>query len=729
MAIINDETKRLDLPKPNASNFLQDDVERLREALEDIGDKVATIAADGKLDPTQIPDSVVQWDANQIIDASHMPGTVVQSDANGKIPLDKIPQGALVTRFSVSTEAAMLALAAIPGDICRRTDIPAYFLLMDTPATNRDAWRRLHEDGFYDQFASKSDPLAGVKGPLALKAEGVGDYDAATIKQLKAVSNSGNAATMSGVMNNFIGAVEWFNGSRLSLPAGYIAADGQEESQTDPLTADLYTAVKNDLFVTVDESVWLADPVTQGGFALTQRACYVKQSTTPGKFRVPDLNGVQKNSIQGVFLRGSTPAWTNGPGYLASDQLKDHTHILYFNVATTRNEIPSAQALRGGGVLKKLPIAPDNSYDTSLDDYSYSASEKYVAGRTTVPYENTVVSSVSETTPRAAVGIWIIRANGAFNAANTAFNVINKDTTTPASSTTVSGGKLISSYYIGNVETYRTRLYSQGDFAVSHLAVLAVENMNPDGTVTPGNAAYYTFNSNGEFKVPGVVNCNGLTMIGRAAGSPTIILSEMDNTSVGIAMRRTNTGTAGPRNIVSLRQSSTNPGDMSKAYLNVDGGFICRRGINAAASNPDNAFNFNWTTSSMEVWIDSSNVFNINGNGVVAVTSDRALKFDIHYPSATRSALDEVLAWRPANFGFKPRGVIPASRGHLGFIANDLVRVSPECVSGTGLPEDADLEKVQLKDAYHLDTTAMLAKMTLAFKALEERLRILEARA
>ncbi|HHA3594145.1 TPA: tail fiber domain-containing protein [Salmonella enterica subsp. enterica serovar Newport] len=702
--VIEEGTHRLNLPKPNAKNFLQDDVERLRDALEDIGNLAATIAADGKLDPAQIPDSVVQWDANQIIDASHMPGTVVQTDTNGKIPLEKIPQGALVTRFSASTQAEMLALAARPGDICRRTDIPAYYLLMDTPATSVDCWRRLHEDAFYEQFAPYSNPLAGITGALALKAEGQGDYDAATMKQLRSIANTGNAATMSGVMNNFIGAVEWFNGTRLNLPAGYLPADGQELNRAD--YPDLWAAIDSGLlsFATGGDDAWKATAEWRGQ--------YTKGNGTT-TFRMPDLNGVLQNGVNGFtgissfaspFLRGS--GGLGAMGAAQANQNKAHVHKLFMS---------------GGGTGTAVNVIGIDAVGIGTMTNGISQ-----AGNTSVR-ENMETVGAAEARPNAIVGIWLIRVSGSFNAANTAFNVINKDTAAPNSGTTVSGGKLISSYYVGNVETYRTRLYSQGDFAVSHLAVLAVENMNPDGTITPGNAAYYTFNSNGEFKAPGLVNCNGLTMIGRAAGSPTIILSELDNTSVGIAMRRTNTATAGPRNIVSLRQTSTNTGDVSKAYFHVDGGYICRRGISAAVSNPDNAFNFNWTGGTLETWIDQSNVFNINGGGVIPV-SDRVLKCDIRYQSSTRAALAEVLAWRPATFGFKARGVIPASHGHFGFIANDVVRVSPECVTGTGLPEDADLDKIQLKDAYHLDTTAMLAKMTLAFQELEARVKVLEAR-
>lgn len=57
--------------------------------------------------------------------------------------------------------------------------------------------------------------------PLTLAADGQSPYDAVTVRQLANISG-GDGASMSGVMNNRIGAVEWFNGNRTKLPAGYI---------------------------------------------------------------------------------------------------------------------------------------------------------------------------------------------------------------------------------------------------------------------------------------------------------------------------------------------------------------------------------------------------------------------------------------------------------------------------------------------------------------------------
>ncbi|MCE0488453.1 hypothetical protein LU196_00025 [Pantoea sp. Mb-10] len=61
----------------------------------------------------------------------------------------------------------------------------------------------------------------------------------------------------------------------------------------------------------------------------------------------------------------------------------------------------------------------------------------------------------------------------------------------------------------------------------------------------------------------------------------------------------------------------------------------------------------------------------------------------------------------------KERGIIPESDDTLGFIANNLVIASPECVNGKGLPDDYDIvTDPNNPDAYSLNVIAMVAKLT-----------------
>ncbi|MXP48872.1 tail fiber domain-containing protein [Pantoea sp. Eser] len=106
------------------------------------------------------------------------------------------------------------------------------------------------------------------------------------------------------------------------------------------------------------------------------------------------------------------------------------------------------------------------------------------------------------------------------------------------------------------------------------------------------------------------------------------------------------------------------------------------------------------------------------GNVTLSSTSDKGLNKDINYRDDATKALEEVLQWRPADFKMKARGIIPETADQLGFIANDLVKVSPECVGGKRLPEDYDIEAdPNNSDAYFLNQVPMIAKLAQALQA------------
>lgn len=107
-------------------------------------------------------------------------------------------------------------------------------------------------------------------------------------------------------------------------------------------------------------------------------------------------------------------------------------------------------------------------------------------------------------------------------------------------------------------------------------------------------------------------------------------------------------------------------------------------------------------------------------------SSDARLKKDIQYVATPDNALAEVLQWKPAHFKMKSRGVIPESDDMLGFIANDLVTVSPECVGGSGLVDGYDEDNPT--DAYYLKEVPMIAKLAQAVQAQQKLINDLTAR-
>lgn len=86
------------------------------------------------------------------------------------------------------------------------------------------------------------------------------------------------------------------------------------------------------------------------------------------------------------------------------------------------------------------------------------------------------------------------------------------------------------------------------------------------------------------------------------------------------------------------------------------------------------------------------------------------------------------MQWTPTYYKFRERGVIPESENKLGFIANELKAISPDCVSGEGLPEGAhkDLESADISLAYNVEPVAMIATLTLAIQEQQKQITRLQ---
>ncbi|ENS3182086.1 tail fiber domain-containing protein [Salmonella enterica subsp. enterica serovar Schwarzengrund] len=167
-----------------------------------------------------------------------------------------------------------------------------------------------------------------------------------------------------------------------------------------------------------------------------------------------------------------------------------------------------------------------------------------------------------------------------------------------------------------------------------------------------------------------------------------------------------------------------------KSVLLSEGGVLCKAGLDNWSTLRTSYF-LDYESGPIALYIDSTRV----GTLQLATTSDKFLKKEIEYLSdknvmgelsATATALSEVMEWKPATFKFKKRGIIPESETKLGFIANDLVAVSPECVKGKGLEEGFDENNAA--EAYSLDETAMIAKLTLSIQELQKQITELQGR-
>lgn len=470
MPPIDERTTRFDLELPAEANTLKNDVARLRDSFGKLDTNAAKLDANGKLEETQIPDSVARLNATGLLKDDQLPLKVPLLDNAGKLPQSTIPDDARMNIMNAASEVLMLDLKATLGDVCNITTTPyKQYLLVKPDPTQRDSWRELPDKAVTSvngrtgavtvaEAGENADitGLTALSGPLRLGGDASGAYDAVTLRQLQAASGGAGGASMNGVMNNFIGAVEWFNGTRAKLPAGYVAADGQGLAK--PAYPDLWAAVKAGMLNSVTEALWQNSGVSDN--VPGNRGMYSLGSgmVDTGDFRVPDLNGVQAGSRQHNYLSSLGVGSSASPGYMDSSsapQIKGGMATDLNGTAWVPSGQPSGAFYKGGTAATFKPNAgtftntgPDNNvvlFDAAKSSPVYRRAD-------------------NEINPNAAYGIWIIRASGTFAAQNTNFNVIAGDTTAPAAGTLIEGGEIVSQYQIAGATHIQSVFQVKGKY-------------------------------------------------------------------------------------------------------------------------------------------------------------------------------------------------------------------------------------------------------------------------
>lgn len=157
--------------------------------------------------------------------------------------------------------------------------------------------------------------LEGLEKNIVQPSDAADNMGSVTLRQLTAaIAMAGNGRTSgTRVLADFIGATQWWNGSRAALPAGFLPTDGQLCNRAD--YPDLATLIENSIVNTVSDEEWLADPKKRGNYSKGDG------STT---FRLPDINGVQEGSIKGLFIRGDGYAPS---GSVLEEAIKDSTNL------------------------------------------------------------------------------------------------------------------------------------------------------------------------------------------------------------------------------------------------------------------------------------------------------------------------------------------------------------------------------------------------------------------
>ena len=284
--------------------------------------------------------------------------------------------------------------------------------------------------------------------------DAVGDYDAVTYRQLKNQGGGGGGATMNGISNFNIGDFRLID-SRAYIPSNDIPSDGQLLSRTD--YPELWAYAQ--MITPISDADWLADPLKRSQYSLGDG------STT---FRVPDKNGVQADSIKGLFGRGSGDFTAK----IHESAAPNITGKIDLHSGGTANIINGTLGsfIGGGGSATQYRTPADLTVKTgsiSHGTVSFDASvSSPVYGRL----------SVSEIRPNSFVGVWVIRAKGAFVAANTSWSVINSDANRPAGGTRVTSGSVVAEYKIGSEVEASTTLQTDAYIDGTYYGIIGVYN-------------------------------------------------------------------------------------------------------------------------------------------------------------------------------------------------------------------------------------------------------------
>jgi hypothetical protein len=197
----------------------------------------------------------------------------------------------------------------------------------------------------------------------------------------------------------WVGKVEWHIAAGVPVP-GYIHGSGQVINRSE--VPDLVRAMKAGLVFITDENTWLSNPRMRGHYTWGDGT---------NTIRVPDYNGVQSGSYAAPALRG----WLSGNDGVINNAYVPNLHT----VMRQRSGIPS-------GTMNNTPPAIIDA-NTSLVTVTYNTSQnRNGIAVSTAPtytkgydidfnasrYSSVYRDGVSDLSPNAINGVWLIKATG-----------------------------------------------------------------------------------------------------------------------------------------------------------------------------------------------------------------------------------------------------------------------------------------------------------------------------
>lgn len=375
--------------------------------------------------------------------------------------------------------------------------------------------------------------LTGLQGPLKLGGDGVNGTDAVTLDQAKALVAAGGGtggASLTGVMNDFLGAVSWFNGKRTSPPAGYLPADGQELNRVD--YPDLWHAIDTGFYESVSDADWKSGGAASAVNPSQLRGKYSKGNGTT-TFRLPDLNGAKTqnqngwtdaSTIPANFLRGDgggTHATSIGStGEMLASAAPNITGSIHAVASYADVSAAGALSLTTHSSTRVAPALSGSDFGGS--EFAFNAANSDAVAKLVYGRKNAdTVNPATEVRPNSITGIWLIRVKGAFEAPSTSFTVLT-DQATPTAAKNVLGGSIYSDAKLDGVAgkiqaaLVASKNYASGSLNYPAQAIIQATDRTSGNTVSTN----YSFGSDSRITIPsggyiatspanGVINLEG----------------------------------------------------------------------------------------------------------------------------------------------------------------------------------------------------------------------------
>ena len=518
-------------------------------------------------------------------------------------------------------------------------------------------------------------------------ADGVGDYDAVTLRQLRNSGGGSGGPTMSGISNFGIGDFH-LRDSRAFIPAFEVVSDGQLLSRTD--YPDLWAYAQ--LLSPITDAAWLADAQQRG-----------KYSTGDGSttFRVPDRNGVQSGSLKELFARGDGGnSGNNGMAYDAAlPNIVGYTAHTLLTAASNQGQVATDGAftsttstsgvwpLSGGGGLYTNILLNANNSDATYGRYGITA--------------NAI--------PRNFIGVWTIRANGGFTAANTSWSVINSDANRPAGGIKVSSGSVVSEYKIGSEVEASTTLQTDAYIDGAYYGIINVYNK------TKGVTKQLAFDDSGTLNSDRYAARFGTLMAWNETGSHRGTFS-IDNQGIGAnysfnsILSASQASQGGYKTTTHVGMIHNDAGTFADSCWHVSGDennqYGCRLTLRP---NRNEIYYYTWQPS-------TSGTYTLSMNPV----SDERLKHNIQDISPDEA----IRAIKGLDFKSFVYNNDEQGRTRRGIIAQQAEKVEPLYVKTRNFHDNDGVEQEQKE----LDATPMLLDTMQVVQDLLKRIEVLEAK-